>query len=432
MGLIKAISTAIRSELADQWLDFIYCDALPADVLMRKGQKGGRSKQGGSNTKGSDNIISRGSKIAVNEGQFMIIVDQGKIIDFTDEPGEYTFDVSTEPSLFYGSFGEGLMETFRQVGKRFKFGGDAAHDQRVYYINKKEIIGNKFGTPNPVPFRDSEFGFTVDIKCFGEYVYKIVDPLKFFSSLCGNVAYEFRREEIDSQFKADLLNVLQPALTNVAMKKIAYDMLPGAVAEISNAIREQLAQTWGEVNGINVTKVSIASVSVTDESARKIKEFQSSRVYSNSQMQSGRMTDAFANAVEGIGKNSGNSSNAMFGMMGVNMMSNMAGTAFGGFGQQQSAQNTGAATWKCGKCGAMNSGKFCTECASPKPAPENTWRCDCGEDNTGKFCKECGKPNPTGRIYKCDKCGWVPENPAKPPKFCPECGDVFDMSDIDK
>lgn len=446
MGLIKGITSALRSGLGDQWLDFIYCDALPTDVLLRKGQKKtNQSKFGTSNTKGTDNIISKGSKIAVNEGQFMVIADQGKIIDFTDEPGEYTFDISTEPSLFYGSFGESLRESFKQVGKRFTFGGEAPHDQRVYFINKKDIIGNKFGTPNPVPFRDSEFGFTVDIKCFGEYVYKIVDPLLFYTSLCGNVEVEFERVEIDSQFKTDLLSALQPALSNVAMKKISYDMLPGAVPEISAAVKEQLAQTWGGVNGINVTKVSIASVSVTDESAKKIKEFQSSRIYSDRAMQSGRMTDAFANAVQGVGENSGNSTNAMAGMMGIGMMNNMGGNMFGGVGagqmQQggqnaQSAQQTGqpvqqvnSKSWSC-KCGAVNTGKFCTECASAKPAPTNTWRCECGEDNTGKFCKECGKPNTSGKIYKCDKCGWIPQDPAKPPKFCPECGDVFDISDV--
>ncbi|MCX7773778.1 MAG: SPFH domain-containing protein [Clostridia bacterium] len=450
MGLIKAFATSLRSGMGDQWLDFIYCDALPADVLLRKGQKQNQTTHfKSSNTKGSENVITKGSKIAVNEGQFMVIVDQGKVIDFTDEPGEYTFDASTEPSMFYGSFGKGLIESFKQVGKRFAFGGDTAHDQRVYFINKKDIIGNKFGTPNPVPFRDSEFGFTVDIKCFGEYVYKIIDPLLFFATLCGNVEDEFYRSEIDSQFKTDLLSALQPALANVAMKRISYDMLPGAVLEISNAVRDQLAQSWGSVNGINVTKVSIASVTTTDESAKKIKEFQSSRVYSDRAMQSGRMTEAFANAVEGIGQNSGNSTNAMFGMMGVGMMNNMGANMFGGVGAQQMQQGQQAPqqpaqqgaqqalpqanpnSWTC-KCGAVNTGKFCTECASPKPAPVNTWRCDCGEDNTGKFCKECGKPNTTGRLYKCDKCGWTPEDPTKPPKFCPECGDTFDMNDIQK
>jgi membrane protease subunit (stomatin/prohibitin family) len=451
MGLIKAFVSSLKSGLADQWREYIYCDALPADVLLRKGEKRlNQSGFGSSNTKATDNIITKGSIIAVNEGQFMIVVDQGKIIDFTDEPGQYTFDQSTEPSLFYGSFGKGLLESFKQVGKRFTFGGEAAHDQRVYFINKKDIIGNKFGTPNPIPFRDAEFGFTVDIKCYGEYVYKIVDPLLFFSSLCGNVVYEYKREEIDSQFKADLLSALQPALLKVAMKNIPYDMLPGAVPEISEAIKEQLAATWGNVNGINVTKVSIASVSVTEESAKKIKQFQSSRVYSNRDMQSGRMTEAFANAVEGIGENSGNPTNAMFGMMGIGMLNNMGGNMFGGVGTGQMQQNVNtqpgniqqpgqyaqygqpdpkaANSWTC-KCGNVNTGKFCTECASPKPAPPNTWRCECGSDNKGKFCPECGRKNPTGKIYRCDKCGWIPDNPAKPPKFCPECGDVFDIND---
>lgn len=466
MGLIKALSQGVRSSLADQWLEYIYCDSLPMDVLMRKGQK--RVGKGSSNTKGSDNIITKGSKIAVNEGQFLLVVDDGKIVDFTDEAGDYTYDKSSEPSLFYGGFGKGLIDTFNLVGKRFAFGGDTGHDQRVYYINKKLITDNKFGTKAPIPFRDSEWQMTVKIRCFGTYVYKVVNPLLFFANLCGNVAYEYKADEIAEQFKSDLIGALLPAMTKVAMTKISYDMLPGSTDEITKAIQQVLKADWEDKVGINVDRVVLESVSPTDEDAQKIQKLQETRVYTNSAFAGAAMNEARAGMVTNVGEgmakgNNGNSStpvNDMMGMMGMAMMGNMMGTGSpfapannntsqpGGanYGINNNANPmtfaNGAAAqipiWKC-ECGAENTGKFCMQCGKKKPdeggnqeaaAPTNTeWKCECGAVNTGKFCSECGKKKPLIKRYKCNKCGFVPSDPSKPPKFCPNCGDIFNEDD---
>lgn len=454
MGLIKAAINSVRSTMADQWLEYIYCDALPPEVLMRKGQK--RVGKGSSNTKGSDNIITQGSHIAVNEGQFLLVVDDGKVVDFTDEAGVYTFDKSTEPSLFCGGFGKGLYQSFNLVGKRITFGGDTGHDQRVYYINKKLVTGNKFGTKAPVPFRDSEWMITVNIRCFGTYVFKVVDPLLFYTNLCGNAAFEYRASDIEEQFKSDLIGALQTALNKVAMQKVSYDMLPGATDQMTQAVREVLKTEWEDKVGINVDRVVIESVTPTEEDSKKIQQLQETRVYQNSDFANAAMRRAQADMVEGMGQGmskgnaGGNAVSDAFGMMGVAMMGNMmgAGNPISTTGAQQriytqqdnnAQQNAGANMWQC-SCGGKNSGKFCMECGKPKPddagnqaeaAPSNTeWECSCSAKNSGKFCTECGKPKPVIRRYKCDKCGWTPADPEKPPKFCPECGDIFNDNDV--
>lgn len=442
MGLIKAAFKGARSTFADEWLDYIYCDSLPVDVLMRKGQK--RVAKGSSNTKSSDNIITQGSRIVVNEGQFLIVVDDGKIVDFTDDAGTYIFDKSTEPSLFYGGFGKGLLETFKTVGRRITYGGDTAHDQRVYYINKKLITDNKFGTRAPVPFRDSEWMMTINIRCFGTYVYKIVNPLLFYTSLCGNVSYEFSAREISEQFKSDLLGALQTALNKVASARISYDMLPGATDEMTKAVHEALKETWEDKSGINVDRVVIESVTPTDEDAKKIQKLQETRVYHNGGFADAAMAKARADMLSGMGEglskgNTGNSAvGDMMGVMGVAMMGNMMGT--GNPFAAGTQRGTGSErVWIC-VCGARNTGKFCTECGKPMPdengrqesaAPSNAqWVCACGARNTGKFCSECGKPKPAVKRYKCDKCGWTPADPEKPPRFCPNCGDIFNEDDL--
>ena len=203
MGLIKAGLGALGGSLADQWKEFFSCDALDNDVLVVKGQKqvSGRS----SNTKGNDNVISNGSGIAVADGQCMIIVEQGKVVEVCAEPGEFTYDSSSEPSIFAGPLGKGIIDTFKTIGKRFTYGGDTGKDQRVYYFNTKEIIDNKFGTPNPIPFRvvDSKIGLDVDVsvRCSGVYSYKITDPILFYTNVCGNIENEYGREEIDGLHK---------------------------------------------------------------------------------------------------------------------------------------------------------------------------------------------------------------------------------------
>lgn len=438
MGLIKAVLGSIGGTFADQWKEFIYCDSIPNDVLAVRGRKKttGRS----SNTKGNDNIITSGSGIAVADGQCMIIVEQGRIAEICAEPGEFTFDASTEPSLFCGSLGKGLLNTFRTVGKRFTYGGDTGKDQRVYYFNIKELVDNKFGTPNPVPFRvvDANIGLDVDIsvRCNGVYSYKIMDPLLFYTNVCGNVQQEYTRENIDRQLKTEFLNALQPAFARISGLGIRYSALPGHTGELCEAMNNELNAKWQKLRGLEIVSIGINSINAPKEDEDMIKELQRTAVFRNPNMAGAAMVGAQADAMKAAAANSGG---VMAGFMGVNMAQQAGGLNaqnLFAMGQQQSAQNQTASDksvnnkneWKC-VCGAVNNGKFCAECGAARPS-ENGWTCACGNVNKGKFCAECGKPKPADALlYKCDKCGWEPEDPENPPKFCPECGDKFDEND---
>ncbi len=385
MGLIKAGTGALGGELADQWKEYIYCDAMDGDTLMQKGVK--KTDARSSNTKGSDNIITNGSRIAVNEGQVMLIVENGKVVDFTSEAGAYTYNTSTEPSLFDTGF-QGLKDSFKQVGKRFAYGGQPENDQRVYFINSKEIMNNKVGIGD-VPFRDSEFGFTVKIHGYGNYSYRISDPIMFYTNVCANVTDSFKKSAIDEQLKAEVQASLQPALGKIALKGIAYDQLPLYTKEIAQELNTELSDDWTKLRGISVVSVAFASITVDKESADKIAQFQESRVYTNTQMMGARLGSAQASAME---KAAENPNGAMGGFVGMGMAMNAGGTnaaqmfAMGGGASQQPAPNG----WTC-ECGAQNTGKFCSECGKPKPQSDK-WVCQCGAENTGKFCSECGKP----------------------------------------
>ena len=436
MGLIKAISGAVGGVLADQWKEFFYCEALSADVLVRKGSKRitGRS----SNTKGSDNIISNGSGIAVADGQCMLIVEQGRIVEVCAEPGEYTFDSSTEPSIFAGDLGMSIMDSFQTILGRIGYGGDTGKDQRVYYVNTKEIMGNKFGTPSPILFEvvNKRIGMsrTVNVRCNGVYSYTIADPLIFYTKVCGNVKNEFTRDQIDEQLKSEFISALQPAFGALAEQELRPAQLPGKVNELKQAMNDALKADWAENRGIRVESIALNPIRLSDEDMKKITDMEDAATYgANAFMMSGRMTQATANAMEAAASNA---AGAMTGFMGLNM----AGGAQGGFnaaqqfyqmGMQQVPQQSAAPVqggWKC-SCGAENTGKFCVECGAPKPA--DGWKCNCGAVNKGKFCSECGAKKPAAEpLYRCDKCGWEPVDPKNPPKFCPECGDRFDEGDI--
>ena len=439
MGLIQAGVGAIGGVLADQWKEFFYCEALDKNVLVTKGQKRitGRS----TNTKGNDNIISNGSGIAVADGQCMIIVEQGKVVEVCAEPGQFTYDTSTEPSIFAGSLGNSIKETFKAIGRRFTYGGDTGKDQRVYYFNIKEIIDNKFGTPSPVPFRvvDSRIGMDLDVslRCSGIYSYKITDPLLFYTNVCGNVSRDYRREEIDSQLKTEFISALQPAFAKISEMEIRPNQIIAHNTELEEAMNAALSSKWSELRGISVVSVALGSVTLPDEDQEMIKQMQRGAALSNPNMAAGNLAAAQADAMRGAATNS---AGAVTGFMGMGMAGNMGGNVSSLFemgqaqqaAQQQAAPAAPAADgWVCGKCGAKATGKFCPECGAPKPADPNCWVCPaCGAQNKGKFCSECGARKPADApLYKCDKCGWEPKDPAHPPKFCPECGDPFDDKD---
>lgn len=441
-GALGAGIGAVGGVLADTWKDYFVCDAMAADELVRKGEQ--HQGRRGVNRKGSENIITTGSVIVVAEGQCMLIVDQGKIVEFCAEPGAFEYDASTEPSLFCGDLKKGLIDSFKLVGKRFTFGAETAHDQRVYYVNTKEIIGNKYGTASPVPFRvvDANIGLDVDIaiKCFGEYSYKITDPLLFYANVVGNITDTYTRDAIDSQLKTELLTALQPAFAKLSAQGIRYSALPAHTAEIADALNDILSEKWGQLRGLSVVSFGVSSVSASEEDAKLIKEIQRNAALRDPRMAAAHLTGAQAEAMQTAAANEGGMGaiGAFMGMgMAQNATGNTAANLFGMAQQQQPAQAQ-AAGWTCPSCGqAGNTGKFCTNCGQPNPANAAAaavlWTCPaCGTQNSGKFCSECGAPRPQPARYACNKCGWVPEDPTHPPKFCPECGDPFNDDDIQR
>ena len=461
MGLITAAINAGTGTLESQWKEYFYCDAMPESVLATKALK---------KTKGifgfkveDENVISQGSVVAVADGQCMMIVDQGKIVDFCAEPGEYIFDTNAQPTLLYGDFNtEKLKAVLKEAFDRFSFGGQLGRDQRVYYFNTKEIIGNKYGTPGAVPFRvvDQNIGLDMDvsIRCFGEYSYRITNPILFYTNVCGNVEGDYTRDKIDSQLKSELLTALQPAFAKISEMGVRYSALPGHTMELAQALNEVLSSKWADLRGVEVVSFGVNSVKASEEDETMIKELQRNAVFRNANMAAAHLVGAQAQAMQDAAKNQGG---AFTGFMGMNMAQGGGVNAAQLFqmGRQQMAQQPAqpaASGWKCA-CGAVANGKFCPECGSRKPEPQAGWKCACGavvtgkfcpecgakkpeQDgwtcacgavNKGKFCAECGAKRPAGApVYQCDKCGWRPADPKNPPKFCPECGDPFDEGDV--
>ena len=441
MGLIQAALGAAGGVLADQWKEYFYCEALPENVLVVKGKKKATGRS--SNTKGDDNIISNGSIIAVADGQCMIIVEQGKVVDLCAEPGEYTYDMSTEPSIFDGGkLASNIKAVFANLGKRFTFGGEAPKDQRIYYFNTKEILGNKYGTPSPVPFRvvDQRAGIDIDIsiRCFGEYSYRVTNPILFYTNVCGNVGEPYTRDRIDSQMKSELLTALQPAFAKISDMGIRYSALPGHTQEMADALNDVLSAKWRDLRGYEVVSFGVSSVKASEEDETMLKEMQKAAAYRDPTLGAAALTSAQADAMRAAASNTGGAAMAFMGMGMAQAAGGTSAQNLYAMGQQQAAAAPAAPAapatptnaWKCA-CGATVSGKFCPECGSPRPVDTEGWTCECGTVNKGKFCAECGKPKPAGALqYRCDKCGWEVPKGENPPKFCPECGDRFDDADI--
>ena len=446
MGLISAALGAASGVLSDTWRDYFYSEAIPEQVLLTKARK----RAGG----GSENIISNGSILAVADGQCAIIVEQGKIAELCAQPGEYVYDNATEPSLFYGDLSANIKQTFLNFGKRFSFGGAAATDQRVYFVNTRELMGNKYGTPSPVPFRvvDANIGLDMDIsiRCFGEYSYRVTDPILFYTNVAGNVSGDFTRDKIDGQLKTELLTALQPAFARISAMGVRYSALPGHTAEMADALNEELSAKWKNRRGIEIVGIGVSSVKASEEDEATIKELQRNAAFRDPRMAAAHLTSAQADAMKAAASNT--ATGPAFAFMNMNAAANAGGMNANSLFQmgaqprtpetytgpdayvQNMAKNAVPMAWKCPKCGAQATGKFCPECGTKKPEPQaaGSWTCSkCGATGTGKFCPECGAPKPAGALqYKCDKCGWVPPDPANPPKFCPECGDPFDAADL--
>lgn len=473
MGLLQAGIGALGGNLGDQWKEMIYCDALDQEVLVAKGSK--RTNDRSSNTHGDDNIISNGSLVVVNNGQCMIIVEQGKVVEVCAEPGEFVYDTTLAPSVFAGPLGTGIVETFNNIGKRFSFGGDTGVDQRVYYFNTKEIIANKYGTVSPVPFRvvDRNIGLDIDIsvRCNGEYSYKIVDPILFYTNVCGNVDEQYARSEIASQLKSELLTALQPAFARVSAAGVRYSAIPAHAAEMADVLNEVLSAKWGTLRGLEIVSFGVNAIAADEEDEMLIKNLQKNAALRDPTMAAAVLAGAQADAMVGAANNEGNGG-AFMAFAGMNMAANAGGmnsanlfqmgqqgagqmpqsqyaqAADGGFPaqsqqtpmpQSEVASSQGAAPQQPAvaqqpvmpqqaSTSQPPAVETSSSTASENAAP-SAWTCECGTQNTGKFCFECGSPRPAPARYRCDKCGWTPADQTTPPKFCPECGDRFDEGD---
>ncbi len=413
MGLLRVGVSAAGGVLADQWREYFYCPSMTSDVLVKKGEN--RKSKRGFNTKGSDNIISNGSIVAVNEGQCMMIVDQGAIAEVCAEAGEFIFDTSAEPSIFYGGLKKGIVDSFKAFARRFTMGGDTGRDQRIYFFNTKEIIGNKYGTANPVPFRvvDQNIGLDIDIaiRCHGEYAYRIEDPILFYKNICGNVESDYTRDQIDSQLKSELLTALQPAFAKISEMGIRYSALPGHADDLAAVLNEILSGSWGARYGIGISSFGVSSVKAPEEDEKMIKELQRNAAFRNPAMAAAQLVGAQSAAMQSAASNQ--NAGPMMAFAGMNMAAQAGGASaqqLFAMGQQQAQAAPQAAasqaapaaapmagalpSWTC-SCGATgNTGKFCSECGKPRPAQDAFWTCSCGTQNKGKFCSECGKPRP--------------------------------------
>lgn len=433
MGLIKAGIGSAGGVLAEQWKEFIYCESIDEDVLLTKGQK--KIGRRNVNDKSEIDVISNGSKVAINAGQCMIIVEQGKVVDMCAEPGEYIYKTDIAPSIFAGSFGDSVKQSFKELGKRFSFGASPGKDQRVYFINTKEIVGNKYGTPQPIPFRvvDKNVGLDIDIaiKCFGEYSYKVKDPIIFYTNVAGNVSDEYRRDEIDSQLKSELMTALQPAFAEISAEGIRYSELPAHTDDLALVLNNILSEKWHKLRGLEVYSFGVSSVKAPEEDEKMIKELQRNAAFRNPGMAAAQLVGAQSQAMQDAAKNEG-AGGAFMGFAGMNMAQNSGNMNTNQLYQMQEQQNaqaqtqgnnvngasvsSGADSWTC-ECGTSNTGKFCSNCGKAKPV-SNEWACPkCSTVNTGKFCSNCGTAKPVSNEWTCPKCSTVNTG-----KFCSNCG----------
>jgi len=403
MGLLKAAMGSAGGVLADQWLEFFICESLDANVLATKGQK--KISKRSSNTSGENNIISNGSGIVVNKGQAAIIVDNGRIAEFCAEEGHYTYDHSSEPSIFHGGLGQGLVGSIKSMAERFKYGGSPGKDQRVYYFNTKEILGNKYGTPNPIPYLvvdpNINLRLTISLRANGEYSYRMVNPALFYANVCGNVDEQYTRDKIDSQLKSEIITVLGPSLGKLGTG-LEYHEISFHTDKLAEILNEALSAKWREGRGLEIVNFGI-TCTASPEDDNRIKQLQTAAVMRDPTMAAASLVGAQSDAMRAAAENK---AGAMTGFLGMGMAAQAGGMnpqALFQMGQQQATQQppqqqataaapAAASTWVC-SCGVTNTGKFCAECG--KPSPNSPWTCSCGNaGNTGKFCAECGKPRP--------------------------------------
>lgn len=395
MGIIKAIGTSIGGAFADQWLEIIEPDRMSDQTVFTRGIKTKR----GQNVKGSDDTISNGSLIRVYDNQFMILVDGGKIIDYTAEPGYYKVDNSSMPSLMNGQLEEAVKEAF----ERIKFGGGTPKSQKVYYINLQEIKGIKFGTRQPINYFDNFYNAELFLRAHGTYSIRIVNPLQFYAEAIPRSKDRVEIDEINEQYMSEFMQALQSAINQMSADGIRISHVSGKSMELGKYMASVLDADWNQMRGMEIQSVGIASVSYDDDSKKLIQMRNEGAMLSDPTIREGYVQGHFARGMEAAGSNAGGAMTGFMGMnMGGNLMGQMSQTNFAQMQMQQAqmqqmqqaqmqqmqkpVQQIG---WVC-TCGQTNSGKFCSECGKPASAQE--WTCSCGTVNSGKFCAECGRP----------------------------------------
>ena len=375
MGLIQAFKGSVSGELANQWKELFVSDSMSTDTLVKRADHkvSGRS----SNTKGDADVITKGSAIIVNEGQCALLVDSGKIIDVAAEAGAYEWEENGSASIFAGDFGD----IFKEFGRRFTFGGEKPVQQRIYFVNTKDIVGLKFGTPSPIPFRilDNNVGLDMDttLKCNGNYSMRVSDPTQLYVSLAGNVKDEYTIEDIQDQLRATFIAALQPALGKLTNLGVRPSAIPSYTKEMSEAMGEELNSDWTNKYGLAITSVQILTTVIPDEDAATLKELQKTGAFRNQSMAGAALIGAQAEAMKNAASNP---NGAMMGFMGMNMAMQAGGA------NAQDLLNAGAATTGANQmAGAANGGA----------AAGNRWFCpNCGNENFGNFCVNCGTKRP--------------------------------------
>ena len=350
MGLIKAVVGSIGGTLSETWKDYFVCDALDNDTLMVKGTKKGNG--------GSGEIISNGSGIVVNDGQCALIVDEGQILEVAAEPGNYTFDSESSPSIFAGGL-KGITDTFKVMLERFTYGGEVNRNQRVYYVNTKEIFGNLFGTAQPIPFRIIDKNINLDvempIRCNGEYSFTISNPLVFYQKVAGNKADRFTKEDLAAQMKSEMLMALQPAFATIAQAGVRYSEVPAHVDELAKAMNDALTTKWTENRGISFASISINSISMDEENENKLRDLQLAAVNRDVNMAAANLTQATADAMRDAANNA---NGAINGFVGMNMANGTGGNAAATMFEQASKKAF------CPQCGIAvdPNANFCPAC----------------------------------------------------------------------
>ena len=421
MGIIKAFFGSLGGGLADQWQEVIEADNMSDTTVFTKGVKVRKNDKRSSNKRGTEDLISNGSVIHVYPNQFMMLVYGGKIVDYTAEEGYYKVDNTCTPSMFSGQFGDSLKETF----SRFRYGGVPSQKQQVFYVNLQEIKGIKFGTPTPVNYFDNFYNSELFLRAHGTYSVKVTDPLLFYSEVIAKNADRMEIKDINEQYLSEFLEALQAAINQMSVDNIRVSQVASKSRELSKYMASELDEDWKRMRGFEVQSVGIASISYDEESKKLINMRNQGAMMGDPMVREGYVQSAIARGMENAGSNPGGSAQAFMGMgMGMGAAGSFmsAASATNAQQMQRQAEERQAAQkadgWTC-KCGAVNSGKFCSECGSQKPAAAGGWTCKCGAVNSGKFCSECGSPRPADDSWFCTECGHKNAGSAK---FCGECG----------